>query len=75
MHMTAGTSFFERYKLFAFNAGKGEKEYDGFEEIELMDRMTREPLSKKTAKYDTDDRVPDEWVPPILASHFEEMVD
>ena len=75
MHMTAGTSFFERYKLFAFNAGKGEKEYDGFEEIELMDRMTREPLSKKTAKYDTDDRVPDEWVPPILACHFEEMVD
>lgn len=75
MHMTAGTSFHESYQMFAFNVGKGAKEYDGFEEIELLDRKAREPLSKKTAKYDTDDRVPDEWVPPILASHFEEMVD
>lgn len=75
MHMTAGTSFFERYELFAFNVEKGECEYDGFEEMERMNRMAREPLSKLTAKYDTDERVPDEWVPPILASHFEEMVD
>ena len=75
MHMTAGTSFFERYELFAFNVEKGEGEYDGFAEMERMNRMAREPLSKLTAKYDTDERVPDEWVPPILASHFEEMVD
>ncbi|MCI5957592.1 MAG: hypothetical protein MRZ54_11475 [Clostridiales bacterium] len=75
MHMTTGTSFFERYELFAFNVEKGGQEYDGFEEIERMNRKAREPLSKLTAKYDTDERVPDEWVPPILASHFEEMVD
>ena len=75
MHMAAGTSFYERYQMFAFEVGKGEKEYDNFDVIERMDRLAREPLSKKTAKYDTDERVPDEWVPPILVSHFEEMVD
>lgn len=75
MHMTAGTSFYEQYELMPFDVKKGMTEYDNFEELDLLERKVREPLSKTTAKYDTDERVPDEWVPPILVSHFEEMVD
>lgn len=75
MHMTAGTSFHERYQLMPFEVEKGESEYDRFDALENAYALASEPLSKTAAKFDTDARVPDEWVPPILVSHFEEMVD
>lgn len=75
MHMTAGTSFFERYQLYPFTVGRGGTECDDFSPLADAYAEASEPLSKTTAKFDTDDRVPDEWVPPILVSHFEEMVD
>ena len=75
MHMTAGTSFHERYQLMPFEVEKGENEYDRFDALENAYALASEPLSKTAAKFDTDARVPDEWVPPILVSHFEEMVD
>ena len=75
MHMTAGTSFHERYQLMPFEVEKGENEYDRFDALENAYALASEPLSKTAAKLDTDARVPDEWVPPILVSHFEEMVD
>lgn len=75
MHMAAGTSFYEKYIMMPFEAGKGHKEYDGFDAMEYASRLAMEPLSKTAVKYDTDARVPDEWVPPILVTHFEEMED
>lgn len=75
MHMTAGTSFYERYILMPFEVKRGETEYDDFSVLADAYALASEPLSKTAAKFDTDARVPDEWVPPILVSHFEEMVD
>lgn len=75
MHMTAGTSFFEKYQLYPFEVGRGEAEYDDFTPLANAWALAAEPLSKTAAKFDTDARVPDEWVPPILVSHFEELVD
>ena len=75
MHMTAGTSFHEKYQLLPFDVEKGELEYDRFEALAEAYAKASEPLSKTAAKFDTDARVPDEWVPPILVSHFEELVD
>ena len=75
MHMTAGTSFFEKYQLYPFEVGRGEAEYDDFTPLADAWALAAEPLSKTAAKFDTDTRVPDEWVPPILVSHFEELVD
>ncbi|MDY0371312.1 MAG: hypothetical protein WC182_07025 [Bacilli bacterium] len=75
MHMSAGTSFYEKYKLLPFSVNKDDKKTGGFEIIDLENKKEREPLSIKMAKLDTDERVPDEWIPPILISHFEEMED
>ena len=55
--------------------GRGEAEYDDFTPLADAWALAAEPLSKTAAKFDTDTRVPDEWVPPILVSHFEELVD
>ncbi len=75
MHMTAGTSFFEKYQLLPFTAARDEAGGNDFSALADAYAQASEPLSKTTAKFDTDARVPDEWVPPILVSHFEEMVD
>lgn len=75
MHMTSGTSFYERYQLMPFEVKKQGEEYGDFSALADAYACASEPLSKTAAKFDTDARVPDEWVPPILVSHFEEMVD
>ena len=75
MHMTSGTSFYERYQLMPFEVKKQGAEYGDFSALADAYACASEPLSKTAAKFDTDARVPDEWVPPILVSHFEEMVD
>ena len=76
MHMTAGSSFHEKYMLMPFEVKKGDSgEYDDFSDLADAWALASEPLSKTAAKFDTDARVPDEWVPPILVSHFEELVD
>ena len=75
MHMTSGTSFYERYQLMPFEVKKDGEEYGDFSTLADAYARASEPLSKTAAKFDTDARVPDEWVPPILVSHFEEMED
>lgn len=75
MHMTGGSSFYERFQLIPFEVAEGEKENEGFDALNYAYNLASQPLSKTAAKFDTDERVPDEWVGPILVSHFEEMVD
>ncbi|AEC02571.1 hypothetical protein [Parasphaerochaeta coccoides] len=75
MHMSAGTSFHERYQLVPFTKSRQDDGCSGFSELDTLNRKARVPLSKLMAKFDTDTRVPDEWIPPILVSHFEELVD
>lgn len=52
----------------------GETDGDRFEQLEERYSRLSDPLDIRTSM-DTDDRVPEEWVPPILVAEFEEMED
>lgn len=75
MHMSAGTSFYERYQLMPFDVGQGDNEDEGFDQLQNAYAKAANPLSKTTAVLDTDERLPEEWEEPILVTHFEEMED
>jgi hypothetical protein len=52
----------------------GSNEASRFEAIERRQQTLSHPLDIRVV-LDTDERVPEEWVPPILVEEFEEMED
>jgi hypothetical protein len=67
-----GTTYYERMALMPFRLGPDLEE--GFRGLDLQHARLADPLDVRV-DLDTDDRVPEEWVPPILVSEFEEMED
>lgn len=61
------------YEKMAFLPTRlGSSDEDRFEPVERRQRMLASPLDVLT-ELDIDERVPEEWVPPILVEEFEEM--
>ena len=73
MHVSEGSSY---YECMAFHPCRlGSSEDDRFLPIEETAARLFAPLRASTTELDIDERVPEEWVPPILVSEFEEMED
>jgi hypothetical protein len=73
MHVSLGSSFYERMAFHPCRLGLTEEER--FLPIEETALKLRYPLKTTVTHLDTDQRVPEEWVPPILVEEFEEMED
>jgi hypothetical protein len=67
-----GTTYHEQMALMPFRLGPNPEE--GFQNLDLQYARLADPLDIRV-DLDTDERVPEEWVPPILVSEFEEMDD
>lgn len=70
MRVPGASSFYERMAVFAVRLGGAEEGL--FTPIEDVHYRLAYPLTTSVTALDTDARVPDEWVPPILVSEFEE---
>jgi hypothetical protein len=67
------SSYYERMAFYPCRLGASDK--DRFAPIEQVYHKLARPLNSTVTAFDIDPRVPDEWVPPILVSEFEEMED
>lgn len=67
-----GATYYDQMALTPFQLGR--EEADRFDQIEEWHARLADPLDVRI-ELDTDDRVPEEWVPPILVADFEEMED
>ena len=65
--------FYERMAFHPRSLGGSEEER--FAPIEETALRLRHPLKTTVTHLDTDERVPEQWVPPILVEEFEEMED
>jgi len=66
------TTYYEQMAFGPFQLGKSDE--DRFDQLEESYARLSDPLDVRI-DLDTDDRVPEEWVPPILVADFEEMDD
>ena len=73
VHVPASSSYYERMAIYPCRLGAADE--DRFRPIEQMHQQLAKPLSVSVVTFDIDPRVPEEWVPPILVSEFEEMED
>ena len=67
-----GSTYYEKMAYMPFRLGESDK--DRFDLIEKYHQILSNPLHVKV-EMDTDERVPEEWTPPILVEEFEEMED
>ncbi len=67
-----GATYHEQMALTPFQLGA--QDDNRFDQIEEWYARLADPLDIRL-ELDTDDRVPEEWVPPILTADFEEMED
>jgi hypothetical protein len=67
-----GATYYEQMAFMPFQLGKTEE--DRFDQLEERYGRLSDPLDWRL-DLDTDERVPEEWVPPILVAEFEEMED
>ncbi len=67
-----GSTYYE--KMAFLPSRLGPTEGSRFEPIERHQKMLSKPLDVRV-ELDIDERVPEEWVPPILVEEFEEMED
>ncbi|MEJ2555540.1 MAG: hypothetical protein P8186_04805 [Anaerolineae bacterium] len=67
------SSYYERMAIYPCRLGLTDK--DRFVPVEQVYQRLAKPLSTSVTAFDVDARVPEEWVPPILVSEFEEMED
>ena len=67
-----GATYHEDMAVTPFQLGDTDE--DRFDQLEEWNARLQDPLDVRY-ELDTDDRVPEEWVPPILVSEFEEMED
>jgi hypothetical protein len=67
-----GSTYYEKMAFLPFRLGSNEA--SRFEAIERRQQTLSHPLDIRVV-LDTDERVPEEWVPPILVEEFEEMED
>lgn len=70
LNVQANNSYYEKMVLIPFKLPN--KEEKRFELMKLYKQKLSEPL-RITTCMDTDERVPTEWVPPILLEEFEEL--
>ena len=70
-HVLGGSSFYERMALLPCRLGTHDG--DRFRGIEETHARLAQPLARTAAVLDIDLRTPEEWVPPLLVSEFEEM--
>jgi hypothetical protein len=73
MHVSAGSSYYERMAFHPCRLGASEEEL--FVPVEEAALKLRHPLQTTVTHLDIDERVPEQWVPPILVDEFEEMED
>jgi hypothetical protein len=73
IHVSAGSSYYERMAFHPCRLGLAEEER--FLPIEETALKLQHPLQTTVTHLDIDERVPEEWVPPILVDEFEEMED
>jgi hypothetical protein len=73
IHVSAGSSFYERMAFYPCRLGTLDE--DRFVPVEETAGRLFNPLRTSVSFLDVDARVPEEWVPPILVSEFEEMGD
>jgi len=66
------STYYEKMAVLPFRLGNADTVR--FESIERCQQTLSSPLDIRFV-LDTDERVPDEWVPPILVEEFEEMGD
>jgi hypothetical protein len=67
-----GSTYYEKMAFLPTRLGATDR--DRFTPIDQRQRMLTNPLDVFT-DLDIDERVPEEWVPPILVEEFEEMED
>lgn len=67
-----GSTYYEKMAILPFRLGHTEA--TRFATIERWQQNLSHPLDVRVV-LDTDERVPEEWVPPILVEEFEEMED
>jgi hypothetical protein len=67
-----GATYYEQMAFTPFQLGRTDE--DCFDQLEEWYVRLSDPLDVRV-DLDTDDRVPEEWVPPILTADFEEMED
>jgi hypothetical protein len=72
VRVRGGSTYYEKMALMPFRLG--ESDGDRFDFIEEYHQTLSYPLHVKV-EMDTDERVPEEWTPPILVEEFEEMED
>jgi len=73
IHVSAGSSYYERMVFYPCRLGQSDEER--FVAIEETAAKLQHPLRTSVTYLDVDERVPEEWVPPILVDEFEEMGD
>ena len=73
IRVSAGSSYYERLAFYPCRLGSTDA--DRFTPIEQTAQRLFRPLRASVVQFDTDARVPEEWVPPILVSAFEELED
>ncbi len=73
IHVSAGSSYYERMAFYPCRLGNTDA--DRFAPIEQTAARLFRPLRAGVVRLDTDARVPEDWVPPILVSEFEELED
>ena len=73
IHVSAGSSFYERMVFYPCRLGMSDEER--FIPIEETAAKLQHPLRTSVTHLDIDERVPEEWVAPILVDEFEEMGD
>jgi len=73
IHVSSGSSYYERMAFHPCRLGLTEEER--FLPIEETALKLQHPLRTTVTHLDIDERVPEEWVPPILVEEFEEMED
>lgn len=71
MRVGEGSTFYERMAVYPCRLGQTDE--DRFDPIEFASDRLFNPLVRTGTVLDIDERVPEEWVPPILVSEFEEM--
>jgi hypothetical protein len=73
MRVPESSSYYERMAFYPCRLGATER--DRFAPIEQVYQRLARPLTTSITAFDIEARVPEEWVPPILVSEFEEMED
>lgn len=71
IRVSAGSSYYERMAFYPCRLG--DNDTDRFAPIEQTAERLFRPLRAGVVRFDTDARVPEEWVPPILVSAFDEL--